>query len=171
MITGANMSEARVARQGVWTPWAAVLCCDCHDKAPQADFRMGTVERLPEAGEALTFCDDCESECIVSAPVARLHNLIPALRDAGLDADMEQTGGMCWALAVESSPEGRLGAPRTFAFVTNLDGPVIVTGWASREEWIRLSEEGANVDFSSAELSESATDDDVMKAIIGAVWG
>jgi hypothetical protein len=37
---------------------------------------------------------------VVRADVAAEHNLLPALRAAGLDATMDQTGGMCSAANV-----------------------------------------------------------------------
>ena len=103
-----NNSEDNVKR-GVWTPWAQVLCYDCHGNEnlpnPKTDeewARITTPQPLAE-GNAVTFCDDCHVDIQVYDSVAYEHELVYALRERGFNAVMAQTGGMMSACSIEPS--------------------------------------------------------------------
>ena len=96
-------------KRGIWTPWAQVLCYDCHgnENLPQPKTeeewaRMSAPQPLAD-GNAVTFCDDCHTDIQVDDSVAYEHNLAAALRDRGFDAVMAQTGGMCSAVSITPS--------------------------------------------------------------------
>lgn len=76
-------------RNGVWTPWADVLCVQCHTAtvSPVAD--ASGADDAPGGA-----CDQCGVEILLPphvAPLAWLRRQLPG-------GDMVQTGGMCAAL-------------------------------------------------------------------------
>lgn len=81
---------------GIWTPWAKVICFDCDTSGK---FRKPIPQSLEETN-ALTRCDHCDKMIQVTTGIAKEHNLALALQEAGLDAHMAQTGGMCSAVGV-----------------------------------------------------------------------
>lgn len=92
-------SNENNVKLGVWTPWAQVLCYECHGNEnlpnPKTDeewARMTAPQPLFD-GNAVTFCDGCHADVQVYDSVAYEHNLVAALRDRGFDAVMAQTGG------------------------------------------------------------------------------
>lgn len=100
-------------KRGVWTPWAQVLCYDCHGNEnlpnPKTDeewARMVAPQPLAD-GNAVTFCDGCGADVQVYDSVAYEHNLVAALRDRGFDAVMAQTGGMMSGCSITPSEELR----------------------------------------------------------------
>ena len=105
-------SEDNVKR-GVWTPWAQVVCYDCHGNEnlpnPKTDeewARITMPQPLAE-GNAVTFCDDCHVPIQVEESVAYEHNLVDALRKCGFEAELYQSGGMCSACSITPSDELR----------------------------------------------------------------
>lgn len=110
------MSEKEKAEllSGVWTPWAQVLCHGCHgNEGPRAlepeQFKVMLEPRPLQAGNAQTFCDGCGADVQVSRGLAAEHNLVRELREQGIGAVMEQTGGMMSACSIEIAPELRQG--------------------------------------------------------------
>ena len=99
---------------GVWTPWAQVLCHGCHgNQGPRAledeQFQKMLEPRPLQPGNAQTFCDGCGADVQVSRGLAAEHNLVRELREQGIDAAMAQTGGMMSACGIEVAPELRQG--------------------------------------------------------------
>jgi hypothetical protein len=105
------------AKNGLWTPWAMVICYKCHGP----EFGGITLRTLSESQMELedqviaikernkvTFCDKCGCDIQVDSSVAEEHNFVRALRAAGLDADMEQTGGMNSACVLYKNHMGPL---------------------------------------------------------------
>lgn len=106
------------AKQGLWTPWAQVLCYECFGPtfprtvATEDGFERVTVtiselewKRVTtplelEDGQALTTCDKCRQTIRIDQGIAAEHNMVVMLRKHGIDARMEQTGGMCDAMSV-----------------------------------------------------------------------
>lgn len=99
---------------GVWTPWAQVLCHACHgNEGPrnldEEHWQAVLKPRDLQPGNAQTFCDSCGADVQVSRGLAAEHNLVRELREQGIDAVMEQTGGMMSACSIEVAPELRQG--------------------------------------------------------------
>jgi hypothetical protein len=91
-------------REGVWTPYAAVLCArDANAHWLDASARL-TGPR--DEHEALTTCDECGVQIAVEAGVAAEHNLMLRLKAAGFNANMHQTGGMCSAAGIDLNEDG-----------------------------------------------------------------
>lgn len=100
-------------KRGIWTPWAQVLCYDCHgnDNLPEPKTeeewaRMAAPQLLMD-GNAVTFCDGCHTDVQVYDSVAHEHNLVHALRDRGFYAVMSQTGGMMSGCSIIPSEDLR----------------------------------------------------------------
>ena len=105
-------SEDNVKR-GVWTPWAQVVCYDCHGNEnlpnPKTDeewARMTSPQPVAD-GNAVTSCDSCGTHVQVDESVAYEHNLMWALRDRGFYAVMSQTGGMMSGCSIIPSEDLR----------------------------------------------------------------
>lgn len=90
------------AKEGVWTPHGIVTCVICHGpEFPHKTFEVDSEEweyfkhpsELRE-GKAVTLCHYCKDEIQVYETVAREHNMVLRLQQAGVDATMAQTGGM-----------------------------------------------------------------------------
>lgn len=103
-----------VARPGIWTPTARVICFECHGPVfPRKTYRVGadewlavtTPKRLEEDND-ITKCDTCECDIQLEEGIAQEHNLVLKLREVGIDAHMEQTGGMCSAACIEKKDGG-----------------------------------------------------------------
>lgn len=104
--------NAEKAKVGIWTPWAKVICEDCHTKNVEAK-RQDAIEQDDRTnasrpielreGNAITFCDDCGDPIQVRKDVAYEHNLVQVLQERGIEATMDQTGGMCSACGVALS--------------------------------------------------------------------
>ncbi|MBR5259365.1 MAG: hypothetical protein IKV48_02675, partial [Eggerthellaceae bacterium] len=103
-----NSNDENVKR-GVWTPWAQVLCYDCHGNEnlpnPKTDEEWArmTAPRPVADGNAITSCDNCGAHVQMDESVAYEHELVLALRERGFDAEMRQTGGMVSACGIEPS--------------------------------------------------------------------
>lgn len=99
---------------GVWTPWAQVLCHACHGNdgprtLDEEHWQAVLRPRDLQQGNARTFCDGCGVDVQVSRGLAAEHNLVRELREQGIDAVMEQTGGMMSACSIEVASELRQG--------------------------------------------------------------
>jgi len=140
---------------GVWTPWAEVLCRHCHD---EIDAKEATAKRKiewPEGekreGDGPGLCTKCGATVWVHEDVAQLSRLRKLTGGV-----MEQTGGMCAALAI-----GRLDGGT--GVVTNLDGPLSI-GVYGPGEW---EEGGAEVQCYC--IPEATTDEVAAFVILTAV--
>ena len=110
---------------GVWTPWADVLCRNCHDALKPEVTAKRKIEwpaGEKREGDALGFCTQCGAKVWVTEEIARLTRL-----RAIVGGDMEQTGGMCAALTLKREDGGTV-------VVTNLDAPITI-GRFKPGEW------------------------------------
>ena len=105
--------EQETYKKGVWMPTAQVLCYKCHGNEnlpnPKTAEEWEKVTQPQELryGNAVTFCDDCHTPIQVDESVAYEHNLVAALRECGIEAELSQTGGMCSAASISPSDELR----------------------------------------------------------------
>jgi hypothetical protein len=106
------------ARNGAWTPWARVLCDDCDydslKNSPSASVFASRVQSLasrsrqkkieqPDSETLIGTCDGCGCKCWVRDDVALLQRISAKTTDlGGPTSHMEQTGGMCAALAIDT---------------------------------------------------------------------
>ena len=120
MTTG---NEITKARNGVWTPWAQVLCVECEYAALKSSPRGQSYEKRFKAvtamartaeveqpkGLLLASCDECQCSCWARKDVALLQQV--GFKASDLDWEgpfgwtLQQTGGMCAALVF--STDGR----------------------------------------------------------------
>jgi len=83
-----------MARPGIWTQQAEVLCNDCADK-------VGHGMKMKMEGTLIGYCDHCHAPIIIDEHIGREHELMYLTRQAGFTYSyMSQTGGMCHALEV-----------------------------------------------------------------------
>jgi hypothetical protein len=112
-----QMTNEKQGLKGIWTPWALVLCYKCHGNTFDRGFgdvkvidaeTMEKYEALvsPKEHEALTPCDKCGRHIVLPDSIAVEHNMALELKLAGIDAHLEQTGGMCDALCVQAVDGG-----------------------------------------------------------------
>jgi len=163
-------AEIVKARNGAWTPWAAVLCVECEYadlksssrgeiyarrlQAVTALERAQTVEQ-PE-GDLLGTCNSCRCPCWVRDDVALLQQV--GFKASDLNGEgpfgwaLQQTGGMCAALVF--STQGRQ------IVVTAMDGAFYIGEYAhidgEEDSWDRVMRT-----WESASLYE----DDEMKSV------
>ena len=91
-----------MCKDGVWTPWAEVICRDCSsNNREELEDYYAVAELIKHC--ATTFCDKCGAEIQVCECVAYEHNLVATLKSLGFNAYMMQTGGMCSACCVDIS--------------------------------------------------------------------
>ena len=140
------------ARNGAWTPWAAVLCVECEyadlTSSSRGEIyarrltvvtalaRTQTVEQ-PE-GDLLATCNTCQCTCWVRDDVALLQHV--GFKASDLDWEgpfgwaLQQTGGMCAALVFAT--DGRQ------IVVTAMDGSFYVGEYAhiegEEDSWDRV---------------------------------
>lgn len=106
------------AKKGIWTPWALVVCYECHGpKFPRTRATANGLENYDHellASEWIeattpkeimedydvTFCDQCGQAIQTYRSVANEHNMVKKLREAGKHAEMWQTGGMCSGVGI-----------------------------------------------------------------------
>jgi hypothetical protein len=92
--------------EGIWTPWAAVLCGACHEThKPEYGPTVTLAPTTLGTHDALTTCDSCRRPIALDCVVAGEHNLMLALHRAEVPARMDQTGGMCSAVSVALGPQ------------------------------------------------------------------
>jgi hypothetical protein len=105
------------AVRGIWTPSANVLCFGCHGNT----FNRGMGNKLVvddtemqkyntagslEKGYGITKCDRCGCDVQLDDSVASEHNIMFRLREAGLAAEMYQTGSMSSACGISTESGG-----------------------------------------------------------------
>lgn len=137
------MSDA-LARNGVWTPWAQVLCLECDHTALRQGVRAQTyaqhfaslskMDRTAEVprpeGDRLATCDACRCPCWVRDDVALLQSV--GYKSSDMDWtgpfswSLQQTGGMCAALRFECDNRQIV--------VTAMDGCFLVGAYAATDE-------------------------------------
>jgi hypothetical protein len=130
---------------GVWTPWADVLCRNCHDalgKEVTAKREIKWPAGEKRKGDGQGYCTQCGAPVWVHEEIARLTRLRKLV-----GGDMEQTGGMCAALALCREDGGKV-------VVTNLDGFIFI-GTYKAGQW---EEGGEGLD--ARELPSSTSDED-----------
>lgn len=106
------------AKSGIWTPWARVVCYECHgptfknrDYDPETgswhdrtlteeQWEQVRTELEVDEGKRITSCDKCGQKIQVDDSIAAEHNMASRLKEAGIDASMAQTGGMCSACEI-----------------------------------------------------------------------
>lgn len=124
----AAQAAPTLARYGLWTPWAEVLCLPCDYEVHADQIAARGRERAADPGKLLTAaeyygdridaayygggggapatCDRCQAACWVRHAVTLLQRLRFALGEATWDddtipgAELRQTGGMCSALVL-----------------------------------------------------------------------
>ena len=128
---------------GVWTPWAEVLCRICHDAmGPEVtakreikwpgnpDPTAAPDRREWREGDGQGICTACGAAVWVHEDIAQLTRL-----RAIAGGELQQTGGMCSALAFSREDKGTV-------VVTNMDDVLSVAifppgGWEEGEEALR----------------------------------
>lgn len=177
------------AKLGIWTPWAQVICYECHGftfpkTISDGEHGFKTVERtisefeqkrnttlLPlEENQAITFCDKCGQAIRTYDSVANEHNLVKALRDLGIDAYMEQTGGMNSACSVYKNfigPFEKDSYPPFFMATFNIDGDNkwYIGSYDELGEW--LEDDVASFD-NERDVINWFLDNDKVRTIVGA---
>jgi hypothetical protein len=98
---------------GVFTPWAKVLCHGCHDKDTHSAKRPIKLSPVPEVvgeNDGLCACSGCGAEIVEREDVAHCKLFVDLVNeaDAGAEARLAQTGGMCVAAEV-AFPDGSFG--------------------------------------------------------------
>lgn len=140
------------ARNGVWTPWALVLCVECDyaelargDRAKHYTKHFEAVSKMDRAaeiarpeGDLMGVCNLCHHKCWVRQDVALLQQV--GFKSSDLDWEgpfgwsLEQTGGMCAALVFRTDDREIV--------VTAMDGDFFVGEYAripddsDEEPWI-----------------------------------
>lgn len=81
---------------GIWTPWASVLCTECHGLIKHSGVKKEIEFREADLqdGYALTTCNACDKAIQVYDEVALENNLCNEIKDVGIKCEMMQTGGM-----------------------------------------------------------------------------
>lgn len=149
MITISELQHSNTARNGVWTPWAEVLCVECDYAALKDSPRaqqyskhfdvVSAMERTVEVtrpdGDLQGVCNACRCNCWVRQDVALLQQV--GFQASELDWEgpfgwtLKQTGGMCAALVFTA--EGRE------IVVSAMDGEFFVGEYANTSsEHIRM---------------------------------
>ena len=174
---------SHLARGGVWTPWASVLCLSCDYDALQgtdraksyaahfaavSEMQRDSLVTRPDGNLEAT-CDACKCACWVRDDVALLQGVGFAV--AGLDWngpwgwELQQTGGMCAALVFTTAFAREI-------VVTAMDGCFVIgeyvkgtdesywdnplRTWESAHFWNQERDEMAAVDELSSLVAECA---------------
>lgn len=144
MTPGSESQIGNTARNGVWTPWAEVLCVECDYAAlkdsPRAEHyakhlqSVSAMDRTAEVarpdGDLMGVCNNCRCKCWVRQDVALLQKV--GYKSSDLDWEgpfgwaLEQTGGMCAALVFTT--EGRE------IVVTAMDGEFFVGEYENTDD-------------------------------------
>ena len=145
-------SDVVKARNGAWTPWAAVLCVECEYTDLKSSSRgeiyarrLTVVTALPRTldveqpeGDLLGTCNSCRCPCWVRDDVALLQQVGFKASDLNWEGPfgwaLQQTGGMCAALVF--STQGRQ------IVVTAMDGAFYIGEYAhidgEEDSWDRV---------------------------------
>ena len=116
------------AVDGIWTPWAQVLCFRCHGAngpitsdviETNSSLRTGEPETEEDYGEVLCHCDQCETPIWIRSDAGKLRVVAEVINKYSddVEANMWQTGGMCPGLGVRRKNRGE------HVFVSAMDGP------------------------------------------------
>lgn len=119
-----NINKEVKAAHGIWTPYAKILCYECHGDTfphckynPETDkfedkvldsekfIKMSTPEAIEE-GKAVTTCNNCNKPVQIYESVAFENNLVNILKEEGINAYMSQTGGMNSAAEILTKDDG-----------------------------------------------------------------
>ena len=145
-------SDVVKARNGAWTPWAAVLCVECEYADLKSSSRgeiyarrLTVVTALPRTldveqpeGDLLGSCNSCRCPCWVRDDVALLQQVGFKASELNWEGPfgwaLQQTGGMCAALVFET--DGRQ------IVVTAMDGTFYIGEYAhidgEEDSWDRV---------------------------------
>ncbi len=165
------------AVEGVWCPWGAVLCLDCHGQplrgtaehdalksagwypGPRGEARRAIddrswlerfVEREPCDDEGIGRCDKCSRLVTVRTDVAMLCQIrdrLATIEDAPA-MELRQTGGMCAALVGDND--------RRIVVVTGWDGPGLVGVYLPTDEDWNDPIDGEGGEFSADDIEAGA---------------
>ena len=125
MKTKFNRNEkSRMVSEGIWTPWAHILCYECHGDTfkntkynPNTEKFEDTVlskEEFEECkkpiplkdGNGVTVCTSCGKDIQVRWDLAKEGNLNSKLKSLDIESCMAQTGGMCSAVEIARKDGG-----------------------------------------------------------------
>ena len=89
---------------GIWTPWAEVLCLECHGnkfnkgltiiELSEEDMKKESEPIELKEHYTVTCCGHCGKEIQLNDTVAIPHNIVLDLKKQGYDCNMTQLGGM-----------------------------------------------------------------------------
>ena len=98
---------------GIWTPHGAILCVVCHKKLFGGSWGFGSETLIDEErfgpfplpdddcnNTDIAVCDECGKDVWMVYKIAWEQKIVAALKEKGIDATMDQTGGMCSAASV-----------------------------------------------------------------------
>lgn len=155
---------------GIWTPWASIICYECHGKKfvgakynhelgkfedkilDDKEFEKAKSEIPLKEDNAITKCSKCGSLVQLNKSTAQENNLFLKLKEAGINAEMSQTGGMNSAVELRKEDGG-------FVWIT-----YDVFGADDEYEWYLgvYDEEGCYDD----EFYSTTSENDMVKHII-----
>ncbi|MGU3473106.1 hypothetical protein ACLBWT_18410 [Paenibacillus sp. D51F] len=138
-----NTALPELAAMGLWTPRAEVLCFDCHGNTFYRGFGESLVLDEAEMAEKntpvpvkewnrITSCNKCSRLIQLDDSIAAEHNLVVVLREAGMDAEMHQTGGMNSACGINLINGGY----HLVTYNWDGDGCYVVAEFDSEDTWI-----------------------------------
>jgi hypothetical protein len=157
-------SPTGTAFEGVWTPWAEILCFACHGPTwnvsgePVPDYETvcsprPAKEEYPGIWEKAGECDRCGKPVWLSEDIAAEQAVVLAIRAMdipGVTAAMQQTGGMC------SAAGAYFGGKMVLATVDEEDPTMYLVGLYEGEE---------EMDDCFIESSECKTPKDVAEKV------
>jgi hypothetical protein len=96
---------------GIWTPQAQIRCVVCHmadtdGRWSRSHDELIDDERFKEQplddsmDSDVAVCDECGKAIWMNYKIAREQKVVAALKERGIKATMDQTGGMCSAASV-----------------------------------------------------------------------
>lgn len=138
---------------GIWTPWAEVLCLECHgnkfDKGltvielSEEDMKKESEPIELKEGYIQTCCGRCNKKIQLIDTVAIPQNIVLDLKKQGYDCYMAQLGGMISGCEIKLNEEGHF-----YRVTYDLDGDndFLITHmkYDSEEEEIWINEEYYN---------------------------
>lgn len=183
----------RTARDGVWTPWAQVLCVECdyqyglknprwqtsHPGRWEALCKLDRTALIEQPdGDALAKCDECHCDCWVRFDVAMCQTVGLTYGDLAWEMDdvragfqMEQTGGMCCAATFPITNDDDVAM--AVVVVTAMDGNFYVGSYVRTDEpmnepieWNDQVDSWASPSFYVEGLSGEPESYDVLAAMI-----
>jgi hypothetical protein len=114
-----------------WTPWAEVLCADCHGPTNKLTGENVSewFSRRPRKSDGPGYCTRCGAAVWVDEAVAHLTRIRKQLGKG----EMNQTGGMCSALSV-------LNDAGTHCVVVTTQDVDLFLGYYTKEGWNEASD-------------------------------